>query len=390
LHRPQENQDRIMHDEPINREFEDENENENPQSEEFAQLLEESDTGTSEPKPGDRVTGRIVRIDATEAFVDIGARSELALPVDQLRGEDGEVGVSEGDEVTATVIKAPEGLALAMTVDAGKQGKAAALEALHAARESGTPVEGRIKDTNKGGFTVDLGGQRGFCPFSQMDLRRIDDPEPYVGKTERFLVLEISPDGRNIVLSRRALLQRERDEAAASTRDGLAPGAVFTGQVTRLMPYGAFVDIGGVEGLVHISQISHARIADPGDVLQEGQEVRVEVVEIQNKGEGRRERISLSMKTLADDPWPTEAGNLEPGSDVSGTVTRLVDFGAFVQLQPGIEGLVHISELSERRLLHPREVVSEGDEIGVRVLEIDLNRRRISLSRRQASDYAGD
>jgi small subunit ribosomal protein S1 len=203
-------------------------------------------------------------------------------------------------------------------------------------------------------------------------------------------VLEISPDGRNIVLSRRALLQRERDEKAAATRDALAPGAVFEGQVTRLMPYGAFVDIGGVEGLVHISQISHARISDPTDVLAEGQEVRVEVVEIQNRGEGRRERISLSMKTLADDPWPAEAGAFAPGSDVTGLVTRLVDFGAFVQLRPGIEGLVHISELSERRLLHPREVINEGDEVTVRVLDIDLDRRRISLSRRQAADYAGD
>ncbi len=379
-----------MHDEPINRDFEEENDPQ--QSEEFARLLEQSDaeTGTADPKPGDRISGRIVRIDATEAFVDFGGRSELPLSLDDLRDEDGELTVEEGDEVTAQVVKTADGLALSTTVDPSKAGKAQAMAMLESAREAGTPVEGKITATNKGGFTVDLGGQRGFCPFSQMDLRRVEDPEPYVGTSQRFLVLEISPDGRNIVLSRRALLQRERDDKASATRDGLEPGAVFTGTVTRLMPYGAFVDIGGVEGLVHISQISHARISDPSEMLGEGQEVRVEVVEIQNKGEGRRERISLSMKTLADDPWPAEAGAFEPGSDVTGKVTRLVDFGAFVQLRPGIEGLVHISELSERRLLHPREVINEGDEITIRVLEIDLNRRRISLSRRQAADYAGD
>jgi len=379
-----------MHDEPINREFEDENENDAQQSEEFARLLEQNDQVTADPKPGDRVTGRVVRIDGGEVFVDVGGRSELPLPADQVRGEDGELTCAEGDEVTATVVKAGADLALTMSVDASKAGKAEAMRMLEDARAAGTPVEGKITATNKGGFTVDLGGQRGFCPFSQMDLRRVEDPEPYVGTSQRFLVLEISPDGRNIVLSRRALLQRERDEKASSTRSELQPGAVFEGEVTRLMPYGAFVDIGGVEGLVHISQISHARISDPTDVLHEGQTVRVEVVEIQNKGEGRRERISLSMKTLADDPWPAEAGGLEPGSDVTGKVTRLVDFGAFVQLLPGIEGLVHISELSERRLLHPREVLNEGDEVTVRVLEVDLNRRRISLSRRQAGDYAGE
>ena len=138
------------------------------------------------------------------------------------------------------------------------------------------------------------------------------------------------------------------------------------------------------------AQISHQRISNPSEVLQEGQIIKVEVREIENQGEGRRERVSLSMKTLADDPWPQEAGTMEVGSDVAGIVTRLVDFGAFVQLKAGIEGLAHISELSERRLLHPREVINEGDEITVRVLEVDLERRRISLSRRQAADYAGD
>ncbi|MBD3221824.1 S1 RNA-binding domain-containing protein [bacterium] len=378
-----------MHDDPINQDFQDDENQDSAASQEFSDMLAESEAGKPEPNEGDQVTGRVVQIGPSEVFVDIGVRRELPLPVDQLRDDEGQLTVAEGDEVTAYVVKSADGLALTMTMSPAAAGEQA-LQMLQDALSAGVPVEGKVTATNKGGFTVDLGGRRGFCPFSQMDLRRVEDPEPFVGTTQRFKILEISPDGRNIVLSRRALLQQEREETAASTRAALERGAVFDGQVTRMMPYGAFVDIGGVEGLVHISQISHHRISDPGEVLQEGQDVRVEVVEIQNPGEGRRERISLSMKSLADDPWPSEAASMEVGTDVTGTVTRLVDFGAFVQLKPGIEGLVHISELSERRLLHPREVINEGDEISVRVLEVDPNRRRISLSRRQSADYTGD
>ena len=376
-----------MHDDPINQEFADENENR--EAEEFSQLLDASENRKPQPKPGEKVTGRVVQIGPAEVFVDIGARNELPMAAEELRNEEGELTCAEGDEITAFVVKRKEGLALSKSMNANEGGHEA-LKALQTALEANAPVDGKITATNKGGFTVDLGGQRGFCPFSQMDLRRVEDPEPYVGTTQRFKILEISPDGRNIVLSRRALLQMERDEKATATRDSLTVGAIFEGQVTRLMPYGAFVDIGGMEGLVHISQISHQRISDPSEVLQEGQVIKVEVREIENQGEGRRERISLSMKTLADDPWPQEAGTMEVGSDVVGVVTRLVDFGAFIQLENGIEGLAHISELSERRLLHPREVINEGDEITVRILEVDLERRRISLSRRQAADYAGD
>ena len=376
-----------MHDDPINQEFADENESR--EAEEFSQLLDASENRKPLPKPGEKVTGRVVQIGPTEVFVDIGARNELPMAVEELRNEEGELTCAEGDEVTAYVVKRKDGLVLSKSMNANEGGQEA-LKALQTALDANAPVDGKITATNKGGFTVDLGGQRGFCPFSQMDLRRIEDPEPYVGTTQQFKILEISPDGRNIVLSRRALLQMERDEKATATREALAVGAIFEGQVTRLMPYGAFVDIGGMEGLLHISQISHQRISNPSEVLQEGQIIKVEVREIENQGEGRRERVSLSMKTLADDPWPQEAGAMEVGSDVVGIVTRLVDFGAFVQLKDGIEGLAHISELSERRLLHPREVINEGDEITVRVLEVDLERRRISLSRRQAADYAGD
>ncbi len=356
-------------------------------SEEFAELFEQSATAEpAEAKPGDKVTGTIIQIGEVDAFVDCGLRNELPMAVSELKDEEGEIQYQVGDKVTAHVQKGTDGLKLTLAVklkDAGRK----ALEEAHAA---GTPVEGKVGPTNKGGFSVDLGGVRAFCPYSQIDVRRADNPEEFVGKTFKFQILELSEDGKNVVVSRRSLLQAERDAQASETRSAIALGDVLEGVVTRLVPFGAFVDLGGIEGLVHISQISHQRVGDPSDVLREGQSVKVKVLELQNLGMGRSERISLSMKALASDPWPDTAGSLEPGTDVTGKVTRLVDFGVFVELLPGVEGLIHISELANHRIIHPREVLNEDEEITVRIMDVDLDRRRISLSRKLASDYDGD
>lgn len=356
-------------------------------SEEFASLLDASNAAEpTEAKPGDKLTGTIIQIGEHDAFVDCGGRNELPIAVAELKDEEGTVKYAVGDEITAHVQKSPDGLKLTLAFNLKEAGNKA-LEEAHAA---GTPVEGKVGQTNKGGFSVDLGGVRAFCPFSQIDTRRADNPEEFVGKTYQFKILELSEDGRNVVVSRRALLQADRESQASKTRETIALGDVMEGTVTRLVPFGAFVDLGGIEGLVHISQISHQRVGDPSDVLKEGQDVKVKVLELQNLGQGRSERISLSMKALASDPWPETANNVSPGTDVTGKVTRLVDFGVFVQLQPGVEGLIHISELANRRIIHPREVLNENEEITVRILDVDLDRRRISLSRRQASDYDGE
>lgn len=376
-----------MHDDPINKDFAEDSEDQNAQ--EFADLLAASEETHTEPRPGDKLTGKVVQIGPDEVFIDVGARHELPMSADELRNEEGELTCKVGDEVTAFVVKTSAGLAMSQSLNPGEAG-GQALQALLDAHAAAVPVEGKVTGTNKGGFTIELGGLRGFCPFSQMDLRRIEDPNPYIGTNQRFRVLEISGDGRNIVLSRRALLEAEREELADATRASLTPGAALTGTVSRLMPYGAFVDLGGLEGLIHISQISHHRVSDPSELLRVGQEVKVEVLEVQHSGQGKRERVSLSMKSLMEDPWPAHAAAITVGEDRAGKVTRLTDFGVFVELLPGIEGLVHVSELSDRRLLHPREVVNEGDEITVRIIDVDLNRRRVSLSRRQAGDYAGD
>lgn len=354
--------------------------------EEFAAMLEAAGDEPAEPRHGQAVTGTIVQIGDQDAFVDCGFRTELPLAVTELRDADGKPTHAVGDAVSAHVQKTGDGFKLTMAINVREAGR----KALAGAYANGTPVRGKVGETNKGGFSIDLGGVRAFCPFSQIDVRRADDPTVFVGHEYDFKILEYSEDGRNIVVSRRALVQAKRETAAHETRASLKLGDVCEGSVTRLVPFGAFVDIGGVEGLVHISQISHQRITHPGDVLREGQPVKVKVLEIQNLGQGRSERISLSMKALASDPWPGTASSLAPGTDVVGRVTRLVDFGVFVELQPGVEGLIHISELANRRIIHPREVVNEDEEIPVRILDVDLDRRRISLSRRQAGDYDGD
>lgn len=375
----------------------DPNENVNPaaedeeSSEDFAAMLEahdaESDSSeVSEVKIGAKVTGKIIQIDDHEAFVDCGFRNELPLSVEELKDDEGQLKYNVGDEITAHVQKGNDGPKLTMAINLREAGSKALLDAY----EAGTPVEGKVGETNKGGFSIDLGGMRAFCPFSQIDVRRADDPSIFVGNTYKFKILEVSEDQRNVVVSRRALLQASRDEEATETRTSLELGMALEGIVTRLVPFGAFVDIGGIEGLVHISQISFQRVGDPSDVLQEGQTVKVKIMEIQNLGQGRSERISLSIKALANDPWSETADSLVPDSDVEGLVTRLVDFGVFVELLPGIEGLIHISELANRRISHPREVLNEDEKITVKVLDVDLDRRRISLSLRRASDYDGD
>jgi len=356
-------------------------------SSEFADLLAaEGSADVTDAKPGDKVKGKIIQVGEQDSFVDCGLRNELPIATTELQGDDGELQYNVGDEITAHVQKAADGLKLTMAINLRDAGR----KALTDAYEAGTPVEGVVGETNKGGFSVKLGNMRAFCPFSQIDVRRADDPNQFVGRKMKFKILELSEDGRNIVVSRRALMQAEREEQANETRATLQMGDTREGTVTRLVPFGAFVDIGGVEGLVHISQISHQRVGDPSDILKEGQMVNVKVLEIQNLGQGRSERISLSMKALASDPWPETASSMQPGSDVSGRVTRLVDFGVFVELQPGVEGLIHISELANRRIIHPREVVNEDDEITIRILDVDLGRRRISLSLRQSADYDGD
>jgi small subunit ribosomal protein S1 len=239
-------------------------------------------------------------------------------------------------------------------------------------------------------LSVDVAGVRGFCPASQIDLRFVDDLSVYVGQRLTFRITRYEP--RNLVLSRRALLEEDNEKLAAVTRKNLVPGAVIRGKVTGFKPFGAFVDLGGIEGMLHVSELGFTRVDKPEDVLQLGQELDVTILSIEpGQDEKKGERISLSIKSLANDPWHDATAKLHEGARVKGTITRLQPFGAFVELSPGVEGLVHISELGAgRRINHPKEVVAVGQEVEATVLAIDPERRRLSLSLTPSKDASPD
>jgi small subunit ribosomal protein S1 len=255
----------------------------------------------------------------------------------------------------------------------------------------GIPVDGTVTEVVKGGLSVDVAGVRGFVPASQIDNRFVEDLTGYVGQKLTFRITRYEPGPRgNLVLSRRALLEEEQAKRAEVTRKNLVPGAVLRGTVTRLQPFGAFVDLGGIEGMVHISELGYARVEKPEDVLAVGQEVQVVVLKLENVTDkkGRpQERIALSLKALASDPWTEATSTLAEGTRLKGIVTRLQPFGAFVEIAPGVEGLVHISELGAgRRINHPKEVVQVGQPVEAVVLSIDPQARRLSLSMAASGD----
>jgi small subunit ribosomal protein S1 len=246
------------------------------------------------------------------------------------------------------------------------------------------PVQGVITGVNKGGVDVQIAGMRAFCPVSQLDLRFVENPESYVGLQYEFRITKLSESrGRaDIVVSRKALLEEAASIEAESTRAILQEGALLDGTVTSLKPFGAFVDVGGIEGMIHVSELGHARVDKPEDVLAVGQRVKVFVLKVEKTGDPKRpEKVALSLKALENDPWNDLIARFGEGSRVTGTVVRNQPFGSFVELAPGVEGLVHISELGAgRRINHPREVVSEGQKVEVTVLSIDPTKRRIALS----------
>lgn len=338
--------------------------------------------GTIEPPrevaPGERVKGTIVKIGEATSFVDFGGRSEGAIDTAQLRGDDGQLTVQEGDTLEATVESVADGVILTL----GKGHKGAVDDSfIDAAFADGQPVDGTVKAVNKGGLVLDVNGVRGFCPLAQIDLTFVSDASSYIGKRFTFRILQWDKDKKNLVLSRRALLQEERGRKGAETRSGLALGADIEGVVKRLAAFGAFIDLGGVEGLAHISELSRHRVNNPAEVIKEGETVKVRVIKIEDLG-GPKERISLSLKALEADPWESIHERFHEGDTVEGKVVRLADFGAFVELAAGIDGLIHLSELSWQPVAHPRDAVAPGTPVTARVLRIEPDRKRISLSLR--------
>jgi small subunit ribosomal protein S1 len=329
-----------------------------------------------DPKIGETVKGRVVSIGHEAVFVDLGAKAEGMFDIVQLRDEGGKLRVAVGDEIEGRVVETA-GKAGCIVLHALGAGHIAKAE-LEQAAALGLPVEGLVTGVNKGGVEVLVSGVRAFCPISQLDLRHVDDASVFVNQRLAFKISRYEP--KNLVLSRRALLEEEQQRAAATTRAKLEPGAILRGKVSSLKDYGAFIDLGGIEGMVHVSELGFARVAHPKDVLTVGQEVEVAVLRIE-KGEGPKkpEKVALSLKSLEKDPWDDAVERFPEGARLGGTVARVEPFGAFVELARGLEGLVHVSELG-RKVSHPREVVKPGQAVQVTVLSVDRERRRIALS----------
>ena len=351
---------------------------------------------------GDIVRGRVIALGASTAFVALGGKGEASIDLAEFRNPaTGECSLTVGDELEATVVDDGGGsgsVVLKRTLGRGGHVPAELEQAL----AHRIPVEGLVTAEVKGGFEIQLGAVKAFCPGSQIDRRRGGDRVPaaqYIGQRFRFLVTKVEGGGRNVVVTRRQLLDEEAAQQAASTWEQLAVGAVVRGTVTSIRDFGAFVDLGGVEGLIHISELGHGRVAHPSDVLQVGQEVEAQVIKLdppaeaprEEGGSARRRQIGLSLKALAADPWSTVPERFPAGTTVHGIVRRVEPFGAFVEIAPGLDGLVHISKLVlDRRVSHARQAVSVGQEVDVTVLSLDLAKRRIALSMVEQARAARD
>jgi small subunit ribosomal protein S1 len=332
---------------------------------------------------GDVVTGKVVRIDKDEVLVDIGYKSEGVIPAHELsirKSVDAGEEVELGEEVDALVLtKEDQDGRLILSKKRARFEKA--WRRIEAAAESGEPVEGTVIEVVKGGLIIDL-GVRGFLPASLVDIRRVQNLDEFLGQKIECKVIELNRSRNNVVLSRRAVLEEERKEQRQQILDRLQPGMVVEGAISNIVDFGAFVDLDGIDGLIHISELSWSHVNHPSEILSIGDVVPVKVLDIDRE----RQRISLGLKQTQEDPWQRVVDTYNLGDELEGRVTKVVSFGAFVEIFDGVEGLVHISELAQHHVENPREVVNQGDVIRVKILEIDSERRRLSLSVKRVED----
>jgi small subunit ribosomal protein S1 len=326
---------------------------------------------------GDVVTGHVVRIDNDEVLVDIGYKSEGVIPASELsirKSVDPGEEVSLGEEVDALVLtKEDQDGRLILSKKRARFERA--WRRIEAAADSGEPVSGTVIEVVKGGLIIDL-GVRGFLPASLVDIRRVPNLDEYLGQPIECKVIELNRSRNNVVLSRRAVLEEQRKEDRERILDRLQPGQVVDGTISNIVDFGAFVDLDGIDGLIHISELSWSHVNHPSEILNIGDEVTVKVLDIDRD----RQRISLGLKQTQEDPWQRVVDTYNIGDELEGTVTKVVTFGAFVEILDGVEGLVHISELAQHHVENPREIIQPGDDVRVKILEIDSDRRRLSLS----------
>ena len=351
--------------------------------EEFSAMI---DSTISPFDEGDLVTGTIVKIDHDEVLLDIGFKSEGVIPVRELsirKDVDPTEIVEMGDEVEALVLQKEDKDGRLILSKKRAQYERAWIS-VEEKFNAGENVEGEVIEVVKGGLILDI-GLRGFLPASLVDLRRVKDLDAYLGTIVEARVIEMDRNRNNVVLSRRVVLEEGRKAERAEVLQKLAKGMRLKGVVSSIVDFGAFVDLGGIDGLVHISELSWSHVNHPSEVVKVGQEVEVEVLDV----DMNRERISLGLKQTTEDPWRTLVKNYPVGAIIEGKVTKLVPFGAFVELGDSIEGLVHISEMAAKHVEVPSQVCTVGDTVQVKVMDVDLDRRRISLSMKSAAETLG-
>jgi small subunit ribosomal protein S1 len=342
--------------------------------ESFADLFQVKTVSRKNMQPGDRVEALVVGISGDNIFLDVGGKSEGVLNASALRNEAGELLVAIGDRIKVFFLAARNG-EMVFTTRLGS-GQTSSRE-LEEAFQSGIPVEGKVTGEIKGGFSVTVAGQRCFCPYSQMDIRKVENGEDYIDKTLAFKIIEFGSQGKNIILSARAVQEDQRAQERELLKEKLTEGMQVSGTVTSLRDFGAFVDIGGVDGLIPISELAWGQTERVEDILSRGQQVQVVIKRL----DWEKDRISLSLRETTANPWDQVLSKYPVGSVHQGRVSRLADFGAFVTLEPGIDGLLHISKIGAgRRIHHPREVLEAGQELTVKIESVDTVQKRLALT----------
>lgn len=355
------------------------------EAQEFESFMKGQQQVLETVEPGMRVEGVVLEVGPEFAIVDLGAKSEAFIEVKEFTDADGACSLKVGKPLTAYVVSVAQG---EIVLSRALNQRALSPDMLREAFSQKLPVEGTVTEVTKGGLAVKVMGKRAFVPASQVELTYTGDLSVYVGKTLRFKILEIKDNDRTIVLSRAALLREEALERTKQLLAQVKPGDIMSGKVSRLADFGAFVDLGGVEGLIHISELSWSRVQNPQDIVGLGEVVAVKLLEIKRDKTTDFPRISLSLKQAQGDPWERFVIDYSEGGTYEGKVMRLTPFGAFVNLIPGVDGLVHISEMAHgKRISKPEDVVAEGDRVVVRILSINHTTKRVSLSMK---DVQGD
>jgi small subunit ribosomal protein S1 len=350
-------------------------------TESFAELFEQSQTALSKLKPGSIVSGVVVEIRNDVVVVNAGLKSEGIVPIEQFRNEAGELEVKVGDTVKVALDSLENGFGETV-LSREKAKRAMVWDELEEAMEKAETVTGRISGKVKGGFTVDIRDVRAFLPGSLVDVRPVRDPVFLEGKELDFKIIKLDRKRNNVVVSRRAVVESEHSEEREQLLERLQEGAIVTGVVKNLTDYGAFVDLGGIDGLLHITDMAWKRVRHPSEVVNVGDELQVRVL----KFDRERNRVSLGLKQLGEDPWDNITRRYPNGARVFGKVSNVTDYGAFVEIEPGVEGLVHVSEMDwTNKNVNPSKVVQLGDETQVMILDVDAERRRISLGMKQCA-----